>query len=530
MCGIFYYTSNEILENKEIEKINKNFEMLKHRGPDNTSFFIFKNNFFGVHRLKVINIGDSGNQPLKLDNYILICNGQIYNYIELAKKYNINIEQLRTDVDIILHMIILNIPFQEICQQLDGDFAFVLYNKLTNNLLIARDEIGIRPLFVLQKILNDRIIIMAVSSEIKSLIELKNENIEYKIERFLPNYYYDKNNNIFEKYNKNETISNDNYLIAKNKIKTILWDAVAKRIDNSDRPVAFLCSGGIDSSLILCIANEILKKSNIKIHAFSIQYDNMSYDSFYAKSLTDILGIEHTIINFKWDDVIENLENIIKQIETYDPNTIRASIPMYLMSKWLSKNTDYKIFLSGEGADELFLGYNYLKDVPNNIEANIESIRLLKNLHMFDVLRADRCFNAHGLEIRVPFLDKKVIEYCMKLNGELKMFKKNIEKALLRDSFRQTFPELEKTKIIDRQKERFSDGCGFSYVPQLLKYFSTLEHGDKTVTLKIMKESEKTYYNNIFKKYYTNEEHLIIKRELPIWCSNKNENKKLLDI
>jgi asparagine synthase (glutamine-hydrolysing) len=222
------------------------------------------------------------------------------------------------------------------------------------------------------------------------------------------------------------------------------------------------------------------------------------------------------------------LENVIYQIESYDPNTIRASIPMYLLSKYLKENTDYKVFLSGEGADELFCGYNYFNQAINDIDIENETKRLIKNIHMFDVLRADRCFNSQGLEIRVPFLDKDFVRFSLGINGFLRGFINKTEKYLLRDTFKDKYPILSTSRIIDRQKERMSDGCGFSYVPQLLNYCLTLQN--KICNDLTSKEIyEKEYYKNIFDNYYKYD-NVIIKRELPKWSIQNDKNANLLVI
>ena len=260
------------------------------------------------------------------------------------------------------------------------------------------------------------------------------------------------------------------------------------------------------------------------------------YDDFYAKILMnqypDDGSIKYQSVSFTWDQVIEVIEHIPKKLETYDPNTIRAAIPMYLLAEYLKKNTPFKVFLSGEGADELFMGYNYFKQVPNETEANKESMRLLKNIHMFDVLRADRTFNANGLELRVPYLDLDFIDYVITLPGSLKMYVNNIEKALLRDSVIDKHHELVVSRIIGREKERFSDGCGFNYIPKLLNYICEKKGTmyDKSLHLNEKEKIEKEYYLELFEKYYgTNKGHLIIKRELPDWCNNDAKNIKLIE-
>jgi len=566
MCGILYY--NVCKKDTNIEIFKKAFLKIQHRGPDHSGFKILESCilggpecdiFFGCHRLAITNPTDIGNQPLELNNVILICNGQIFNYLKLAEMYSIPIETIRTDIDIILHLYIKGVGIKEICQKLDGVFAFVLYDKNTKTTFIGRDPIGIRPLFWARR--NSNLNVLAVSSEIKgfdNLILNKNINIEV----FPPNYCYSifdsENTDVLEEYseifNSLDTSNiplglqkdEDNYSIKTtpniinseihSNIYELLKKAVIKRIDNSDKPVAFLCSGGIDSSIIFCIARDYLKTQNRILHAFSMKFnDSTSYDAFYAKLLMDQYkddpSVKYHSVSFNWDQVLEVIEKIPKQLETYDPNTIRASIPMFLLAEYL-KNTEFKVFLSGEGADELFMGYNYFKQVPDQIEANKESIRLLKNIHMFDVLRADRTFNANGLELRVPYLDLDFIRYVTNLPGSLKMYCNNVEKALLRESVRIKHPQLVSSRVIDREKERFSDGCGFNYIPKLLNHICEKKRNlnNKSLHLTEKEKIEKEYYLELFENYYGNDkQHLIITRKLPNWCNNEAKNMKLID-
>jgi asparagine synthase (glutamine-hydrolysing) len=603
MCGICYYN---LINNKE--EILSYFNKIQHRGPDNSSYSIIDEHFFGCHRLSVININEDGNQPLTLNNIVLICNGQIYNYLELAKEHDIQVSQLRTDVDIILHLYVKGISMIDICAMLDGVFAFVLYDIAEKRHFVARDPIGVRPLFWSR---DNNGNLDVVCSEIKGIKtqnkinvfppshiydSLKNEVVEYftfekseeekrkedevefarneeakkrelvdltiktstlikdyilnskeieELEKYIQTRFSHEplttkiNNNQELQFSGIESFPEEKEI--KNNIYNLLENAVIKRIKNSDRPVAFLCSGGIDSSIIFCIAREYMKKEGRKIHVFSMEYSTgilnqgKSFDAFYAQMLMNEYrndpDIDYTPVKFDWEDVKKIINQMPQILETYDPNTIRASIPMYYLAKFLKENTDYKIFLSGEGADELFMGYNYFSYVEGNTEernklANMESMRLIKNLHMFDVLRADRTFNANGLELRVPFLDKDLVKYVVNLPGKYKLPRKGVEKYLLRETVRTRFIELIFSHVLDRQKERFSDGCGSSYVPQILNYVANVDEEVDSISLSKKEHREKTYYQSLFNEYYGAENRdLIVKRILPDFCKSK-ENVK----
>jgi asparagine synthase (glutamine-hydrolysing) len=306
------------------------------------------------------------------------------------------------------------------------------------------------------------------------------------------------------------------------RIVDLLRKSVIKRIDNSDRPVAFLCSGGLDSSLILCLAHEYLQQQKRELHVFSMKYTGtsgqnvFSEDEFYCKRLVELLGVKYTSLSFSFEEVKNSIDDVIYQTETYDPNTIRTSIANYLLAKKLRETTDYKVFLSGEGADELFCGYLYFNQSKDGIEINKESDRLVQNIHMFDILKADRCFSAFGLEVRVPFLDKKFVSFVKSIDGKYKTFINHTEKFLLRNAFKKQFTVLSDARIIDRPKERFSDGVSFSYVPDLLNFCSNSEES----VLDNKELREKQYYRNIFDKYYPNMSHVIIDRTMPSWCTN----------
>lgn len=506
MCGILWSKNAE--ENSNLQNM---FNKIKHRGPDYSNHLIVNNHFLGCHRLAITNLSTDANQPLTLNNNHLICNGQIYNYLS----HEVSSNNLRTDVDVILHVFeTQHRSIENVAKVLNGDFAFVILDS-SGIVHIARDPIGIRPLFYGT---NDEGDIICAASEVKAI-----KSICSKFYVFPPGHVWDSNSKAITPYTTIYSTITKELSIEEEitiGIKDKLYEAVKKRIDNTDRSYAFLLSGGVDSSIVLAIAMDILKDPS-KIHAFSMQYESRGDDVFYASLLAKEYGIKHTIVNFTKDDINKHIKTIAHHIETYDPNTLRASVPMYLLAKYIKENTDYKVFLSGEGADELFMGYNIFYSAPkedNGKHANLETQRLIQNIHMFDGLRADRCFNAHGLEIRFPFLDIDFVEFVFSICGSLKLPRNNVEKALLRDVFKY-FPELANARIIDRVKERFSDGCGFDYVPQLLRMFtaeSDLESREEAEKLKYLEWFEEEFGKHAM--------HLITERKNPSWCIKTNDN------
>lgn len=512
MCGILWALLDE---NRDAVTVTNNFMRLEHRGPDATRYTVVGNeHFLGNHRLAIINTEESGNQPLEHNGSYLICNGQLYNYKQLAEKLAIN---PRSDVDVILHM---DGSITDVAGQLDGDFAFVLVDP-SGNVKIARDPVGVRPLFYGVDCDGN---VICVASEVKALVDLPGV---VKCHVFPPGHVYESANKKFTQYTDiypPGSATDCSYNDAVQKVKMRVTNAVHKRITNSDRPVAFLCSGGVDSSIVTAVARDILGATH-DMHMFSVEFDHKgsrSDDSFYASLLARQLNTNHTIVKFTWEDVTNNIHDIVKQIESYDPNTIRASIPMYFLAKYIREHTDYKVILSGEGADEIFMGYNIFAKTPDQVSANEESQRLVKNLHMFDVLRADRTFAAHGLELRVPFLDKDLLYDVFRINGEHKMYKGGVEKKLLRDAFGD-MQALQATRILDRGKERFSDGCGCDYVPCLLNHWIS-DDPDAKRDLATKERREREAYHKIFATYYVDNDHLITKRINPSWCGTSSDD------
>ena len=507
MCGIIWAILDDAQGRTKL-RVQEEFGKLAHRGPDASCSEVIGSHFLGNHRLAIINPTQEGNQPFDKNGAWIVCNGQIYNHKELAEEYDCS-DCLRSDVDVILYGA-QQTNMMDTVRRLDGDFAFV-YVCPNGVAWIARDPVGVRPLFY--GVDEDDNVVCA-ASEVKALIEMPGIK---RCHVFPPGNVYDTESKQFVMYtdiypSEDETPVTCSYEESTKTVQSLVERAVQKRIGNSDRPVAFLCSGGIDSSIVLALGHKLMTS---KIHMFSIEYEHhgsRSDDTFYASMLASQFGVQHTVVKFTWDDVVENINHIICQIESDDPNTIRASIPMYFLAKHISTNTDYKVILSGEGADEIFMGYNIFSKVYDDHLANLETQRLVRNLHTFDVLRADRTFAAHGLELRVPFLDKDLLHAVLRIPGKHKMPKIRVEKQLLRDAFAH-IPELQRTRILERGKERFSDGCGFGYVPSLLQHWSTASD------LATKEQAEKQAYLDIFNTKYPRHIHLIIKRENPEWCN-----------
>jgi len=488
MCGILgLLLTNKTFSHKEIMKA---FMSLQNRGPDNYDdldiikkriIIGFEQFWFGFHRLCINDLSQGGNQPFEVGRLILMCNGEIYNHKELKKKFNIKCNS-NSDCEIIAHMY-NKVGIDITIQELDGVFAFVLYDMDKNLLYLVRDRVGVRPLFYSMDIDFN----FAFSSEAKALELLNLKNISQ-----LAGGNYIKINIT------HKLVTVKNYWMLPSKpsenfratlhinIREFLEDAIKKRLI-SDRPIGCLLSGGLDSSVIA----SILVKHGIK-STFSIGFKD-SIDLKYARIVADYLDTNHHEIVLTYDEALKAIPEVIYAIESYDITTVRASIPMYLLCKYIKNNYKETVIFSGEGSDELMGGYLYFHKAPSGDAMFQESKRLVEELPDYDVLRADRCTASNGLELRVPFLDKEFLEFCMSIDGKYRKPKDNMEKYYLRKAFEGELPE----SVLWRLKDGMSDGVGSKEKPWY-KYIQEL--AEKEVTDKELKE-----YKNILPKPVTKE-------------------------
>lgn len=461
MCGIWLLLSTEEV-NLGLEDTQVNFNNIVGRGPE---FSILKkidsiyNIFLGFHRLSINGLTPLGNQPFEIETrdykYYMICNGEIYNYIELASKNNIELTS-NSDCEILLPLYI-KYGMKKLIELLDGVFSMIILkiNKKTNEIVLesARDRIGVRPLFY-GTVNNKRI---CISSEIKGIYKLCNE-----VRVFTPGTTMKidvKDNNIeytfFEYYNFNyiekckDTVEDDILSL----IRIYLESAIKKRL-MSDRPIGSLLSGGLDSSLVSALVAKFLR--NKKIHTFSISMPGGT-DKKYAEMVAKHIKSNHHNIELSKEDFLGAIEDTIYAIESYDITTVRASVGQYLVSKYISENTDIKVIMSGDGSDELCSGYIYNYNAPSEENLHNEASLRLKEIHLYDSLRADRATSYHGLELRVPFLDHHFVNMYMKIPPKLRLpNNERMEKYLLRKAFEDD--NLLPKEVLWRKKEAFSDG------------------------------------------------------------------------
>jgi len=504
MCSILGYLSL-----KDINLVKEGFDEVTSRGPDMERYIEFSNAILGFKRLSIMGIDEKGMQPFNYKNYHIVCNGEIYGFRKIKKNLENKGYEFKSNSDCEILLPLYELYGVEMFKMLDAEFALIIYDELKEDFIAARDPIGIRPLYYGYD--KDHKIIFA--SEPKCLTKITN-----KILPFPPGHYY--KNGKFICYNditKFDNVTNDNLENICKNIHDLLIEGVNKRLD-SDVPVGFLLSGGLDSSLVCAIASKKLKKP---IETYSIGMNTDAIDLKYAKIVSEYINSNHHEIIITKDDVINSLNEVIKILGTYDITTIRASIGMYLLCKVIHKTSDIKVLLTGEISDELF-GYKYTDFAPNEIEFQNESIKRIKELHMYDVLRADRCISSNSLEARVPFGDLAFVNYVMSINPKLKMNNYNMGKYLLRHAFESD--NILPYDILMREKAAFSDAVGHSMVDYLKEYannyYSDSEYNELIKKYDHAKPftKESLLYREIFEEYYPNQSQMIV----DFWMPNKN--------
>lgn len=491
-----------------LKKIKKSFEKSNSRGPDGTSYYNANSALLGFKRLAIMGLNEFGMQPFSYDDKVLVCNGEIYGFrdikIELLKKgYSFKSD---SDCEILLPLF-KEFGF-EMFSKLDAEFALIIYDKKEDKIIAARDPLGIRPLYYGKSKSNDTYIF---ASEPKILVDLVED-----IFPFPPGYYFDGEKFIQYSFITDVESKHTRMRDVEKNIHSLLVEGVRKRLD-SDVPIGFLLSGGLDSSLVCSIATKILKKP---IETFAIGMEKDAIDLKYAKEVADYLKTNHHEVIITRDDVISSLEEVIYNLATYDITTIRASVGMYLLCKYIHENTDIKVLLTGEISDELF-GYKYTDYAPNPEEFQKESKKRIDEIHMYDVLRADRCISSNSLEARVPFGDLAFVKYVMEIDPKIKMNRYNKGKYLLRKAFEGDYLPKD---ILYREKAAFSDAVGHSLVEDIKEFAEDyytdeeFEINRKKYTFAQPFTKESLMYREIFEKYYPGQAHMI----KDFWMPNKS--------
>ncbi len=542
MCGIFFYLGKFY----KLNELMPHFMSSSHRGPD-SSFLrsISTDMYMGFHRLAIVDMSREGDQPFEnvsTGNFAM-CNGEIYNHKVIRSKLKTPIHT-NSDCGVILPLY-EKFGIRNMMNYLDGDFGFLIVDVNTRQIHLGRDPMGVKPIFYATTNRGE----LFVSSEMKSIKGLVGNDVFVHMLSSGTSMTYDISTgtvDINRYWNLKFPLSdytdkknyNEEYL--KRTIADKLTLAVKKRL-MADRPIGLLISGGLDSSLIAGITAKLLGPEKIhNIQSFSIGMPG-SPDTVNAKIVADYLGTKHHTVDFSVQAGISVIRDVIKQLETYDITTIRASTPQYLLSKFISENTDVKVILSGEGSDELFGGYLYSHLAPSNDELQLDSERLVKELEVYDVLRTDRTTAGNGLEVRVPFLDRGFIKFVAGIPGKYKNpnsssgFGKRIEKDILRNSF--SGIGLIPDEILFRTKNAFSDACGYDWIPSLQNHFESIvsdEEFSKRGELYphvTPKTKEAFYYRKTFEEFYPGQEKMLEHYWLPNWVDNNGEpSAKILNL
>ena len=504
---------------KDPQLVKELSSRMSHRGPDESDLHIMENGSIICHEsLSIIDL-KSGKQPIQGTNKAwMVHDGEIYNYQELKdtvlKEHTF---RTKSDSEVIVHL------YEEFrykfCNMLDGDFAFVIIDG--DNYIAARDAVGVKPLYYG---LDERGRIY-FSSEMKSIADQCKS-----FSTFPPGHYYTGKTGFVKYYNPDyEDHANANKSLDLDLVRESLIQATRKRL-MSEVPVGVLLSGGLDSSLTSAIASRILKDNGQKLHSFSIGLDGDSPDNIVARKAAEFLGTEHHEIHFTVEEGVSILEKVIYHIETYDIISVRSGVPMYLLSKAIA-DQGIKVILSGEGADEVFGGHLYFRNAPSAEEFQDETIERVQKLFTADLLRADKTTMAHGLEARIPFLDKDFLDVAIRIKTEEKQPKTydGIEKYILRKAFDTTENPYLPAEVLWRQKEQFSDGVGYNWIDELIEYCATqvtdeqLAGAAAEFPYNSPTTKEAYLYRSIFHKFYPQVSAAqTVRKWIPKWQENQD--------
>jgi asparagine synthase (glutamine-hydrolysing) len=460
MCGIFALFG---INHPSTTDISGCLEKIIPRGPEYMATETYGSAILGFTRLAINGLSPLGHQPVNRHGIAVVCNGEIYNYKELATRWSIPLPEGCSDCEVIPYLF-RHLEPTEVCRALDGVFALVAVDTAKNTLTVCRDPYGVRPLFI-----GTGFGFQAFASEVKALTPICD-----KIQAFPPGSWYQ-----FELPAPGETdvkmtaygyhqipwLKNpacDDFSTAKHLLQVSLERAVEKRL-MSDRPIGALLSGGLDSSLVCAIAARYLKRHDKKLTTFSIGMAG-STDLVYARKVADKIESIHHEIQLTQEDFFAAIPSVIAAAETYDITSVRASVGNWLIGKYIKEKTDIKVVFNGDGSDEIGGGYLYFYRAPSDEEFEAESARLLKDIYAYDVLRSDRSMASHGLEARTPFLDRQFVSVWRSIPTKYRRpTDKQSEKHILRSAFDVT--ELLPYDVLWRKKEAFSDGVSATEKP-----------------------------------------------------------------
>ena len=528
MCSIFGFCGTGVGYPDILDALAETIS----RGPDDSRIVRTGNGWLGFNRLSIMGLTENGMQPFVYGNnktytlsdlngtyegfevpneseIILVCNGEVYGFRPIKEELMEKGYTFISDSDCEILPAMYEEYGTEMFGMLDAEFAMIMYDRRDGSYIAARDPIGIRPLYY--GIRDDGTYVFA--SEPKNLTDLVS-----RIMPFPPGHYFKDGE--FVKYRDMSEVTSytyDDHDEICSKIHDLLTAGVEKRLD-SDTPVGFLLSGGLDSSLVCGISAALSDKP---LETWAIGMDIDAIDLKYARQVADFIGSNHHEVIISKEDVLDALDPVIKALGTYDITTIRASIGMYLVCKAIHEESDIRVILTGEISDEIF-GYKYTDFAPSAEEFQKEAEKRIREIHMYDVLRADRCISVNSLEARVPFGDLDFVEYCMSIDPEKKMNKYGKGKYLLRKAFEKDglIPE----SILWREKAAFSDAVGHSLADDLREY-AEAQYTDEEFEAGVLRydharpfTKESLLYRDIFEKYYPGQSEMVA----DFWMPNRN--------
>lgn len=513
MCGILAI----IGKGKDEALVKQLSKRMSHRGPDESDLHVTeKGHILSHERLSIIDL-NTGKQPIQgTKDAWMVHNGEIYNHKELrATVLASHTFRTTSDSEVIVHL------YEEFgydfCHMLDGIFGFVVIDG--DDFIAGRDPLGVKPLYYG---IDDRGR-MYFSSEMKSIADQCQT-----FSTFPPGHYYTPKTGFVKYYRPQwEDITKAVQPVDYQAIRETLTQAVEKRL-MSDVPIGVLLSGGLDSSLTSSIAARAMKKMGKTLHSFSIGLDDSAPDAVAARAVAEFLGTQHHEVHFTIEQGIEILDKLIWHLETYDVTSIRASTPMYFLSKAIT-DMGIKVVLSGEGADEIFGGYLYFRNAPSAEDFQRETIDRVQKLFTADLLRADKSTMAHGLEARVPFLDKKFLELAIQIKPEEKqpLTYNGVEKYILRKAFDTPEQPYLPDSVLWRQKEQFSDGVGYNWIDTLIEYCSAQVTDEQMASAaerfpyNTPATKEAYFYRSVFHKHFPQVSAAqTVRKWIPKWQAN----------
>ena len=504
MCCIMGYAGHDLPKETFTEYLLRTTS----RGPDDQRVAETEFGLLGFGRLAIMGLTEAGMQPFQLGHSYEVCNGEIYGFRPIRERLIAEGETFESESDCEILLPLYEREGLDMFRGLDAEFAMVIYDARRGGLVAARDPIGIRPLYYGY----DAEGAIVFASEAKNLVGLVHD-----VMPFPPGHYYaDGKFTCYRDMTQVDAVCEDDLETVCTHIREKLIAGVEKRLD-ADAPLGFLLSGGLDSSLVCAISAKLLKKP---IRTFAIGMCSDAIDLKYAREVAEYLHADHTEVIITPEDVIQALPEVVALLGTYDITTIRASIGMYLVCKAIHEQTDLRVLLTGEISDELF-GYKYTDFAPSPEAFQEESAKRIRELHMYDVLRADRCISVNSLEARVPFGDLDFVQYVMSIDPAKKCNVYGKGKYLLRHAFEGDWLPHD---ILMREKAAFSDAVGHSMVDDLKAYAEQKYTDEEFETLRRRYDfaqpftKESLLYRELFEQYYPGQAHMIV----DFWMPNKS--------